>query len=45
MLEMADFSVGDVKELESMLEAAVVELAFVGANVDSLKQDTSLKAS
>ncbi len=42
---MADFLVGVVRKLESMLEATVAELAFVGANVDSLKQDTSLKAS
>ena len=45
MLEVDDFLVSVVSELESIPEADVVELAFVRAKVDSLKQDISLKAS
>lgn len=45
MLEADGFSVGFLKELESIPEAEFVELAFVRAKVDSLKQDISLKVS
>lgn len=45
MLEMGDFLVDVVKELEKLSVAAAAELALVRANVDSLKQETSLRAS
>ena len=45
-LETVDFLADVVEELEEVFESGVAELlAFVKANVDSLKHDTSLTAS
>lgn len=45
MLERGDVLAEDAKELERLPEAGIVELTLARANVDSLKQDTSLITS
>ena len=45
MLERSDFLAEVAKELETLPEAGDAELPLVRANVDSLKQDTSLETS